>query len=275
MICALDDLRLYYETYGEGLPVLMIHGYGIDHHVMTGCMEPIFMRRHGWRRIYVDLPGMGRTDAPDWLHNADQMLDIVIQFGAQVIPDKRFLVVGESYGGYLARGLVHHVPERLAGVLLICPVIIADRKERALPPRHVFVKDAELLSHIEPGAQKRLFERTIVVQDERRWERFQQDIVPGMRAKDEAFVERFREEGYGFSFDVDHLERSFAQPSLVLSGRQDTSVGYLDALRIITNYPRGTFAVLDRAGHGLEVEQETVFNCMVDEWLDRVEEQLR
>jgi uncharacterized caspase-like protein len=30
--------------------------------------------------------------------------------------------------------------------------------------------------------------------------------------------------------------------------------------------------VLDKAGHGLEVEQENVFNCLVDEWLDRVEE---
>lgn len=273
MICALDDLLVYYETYGEGLPVLMIHGYGIDHHVMTGCMEPIFMRRPGWKRVYVDLPGMGRTSAPAWLHNADQMLDVVIEFSEQVIPDEKFLVVGESYGGYLARGLVHHVPERLKGMLLICPVIAADRKGRSLPTRHVFVKDAELLAHIKPGAQKRLFERTIVVQDKRRWDRFQQDIVPGMRAKDEAFVERFREEGYGFSFDVDRLEHPFDQPSLVLSGRQDTSVGYLDTLRIVNNYPRGTFAVLDRAGHGLEVEQETLFNCTVNEWLDRVEEE--
>jgi hypothetical protein len=33
--------------------------------------------------------------------------------------------------------------------------------------------------------------------------------------------------------------------------------------------------VLDRAGHGLEVEQETVFNCLVNELLDRVEEAQR
>ena len=111
------------------------------------------------------------------------------------------------------------------------------------------------------------------MQDKRRWARFQQDIIPGMRTKDKAFIERFREGGYGFSFDVDDLKRPFAQPSLVLCGRQDTSVGYLDALKIINQYPRGTFAVLDKAGHGLEVEQETVFNCMVNEWLDRVEEQ--
>lgn len=96
-----------------------------------------------------------------------------------------------------------------------------------------------------------------------------------MKTKDAVFIEQFREYGYSFSFDVDKLERPFDKPSLILSGRQDASVGYRDSLKIIENYPYGTFAILDRAGHGLEVEQEAVFNCMVNEWLDRVEEHNR
>ena len=32
----------------------------------------------------------------------------------------------------------------------------------------------------------------------------------------------------------------------MLLGRQDSSVGYKDAWSILDNYPRGTFAVLDR-----------------------------
>lgn len=272
MICEIDDLYIYYETHGEGVPVLMLHGFGIDHHVMIGCMEPIFERRPGWKRVYFDLPGMGRTQATARLNNADQMLDVIIRFSEKVIPGDTFLVVGESYGAYLARGLVHTMPEHLGGVLLICPVIIADRERRDLPPRQVFAKDDELLAHVKPDERKQMFERMLVVQDKRRWERFQQDIIPGMIAKDTGFVERFTKSGYSFPFDVDHLERPFDRPSLVLSGRQDATVGYRDSLEIIENYSRGTFGILDRAGHGLEVEQETMFNCMVNEWLDRVEE---
>ena len=33
-----------------------------------------------------------------------------------------------------------------------------------------------------------------------------------------------------------------------------------------------TYAVLDKAGHDLEIEQEKAFNILVNEWLDRVEE---
>jgi len=30
--------------------------------------------------------------------------------------------------------------------------------------------------------------------------------------------------------------------------------------------------VLDRAGHNLQIEQEDLFNALVNEWLDRVED---
>jgi pimeloyl-ACP methyl ester carboxylesterase len=273
MIAEVGGLKIYYETYGEGMPVLMIHGYGIDHHVMKGCMEPIFHGRPGYNRIYFDLPGMGRSTASVSLKDSDGMLDAVVGFVDKVLPDgQRFLVAGESYGGYLARGLVRKMPGRLDGMLLICPVVVAEREQRALPTkRTVFVRDEAMLAGIEPETRK-FFERMLVLQDKRRWERFQQDIVPGMRSKDRSFTEHLQKDGYSFSFDVDLLEKPFESPSLVLAGRQDATVGYMDILRIIDNYSRGSFVILDRAGHGLEVEQETVFNCLVNEWLDRVVE---
>lgn len=49
-------------------------------------------------------------------------------------------------------------------------------------------------------------------------------------------------------------------------------VGYRNAWEILENYPRGTFAVLDRSGHFLEVEQEGLFQSLAGEWLDRVDE---
>lgn len=272
MICDVGDLHFDYEIRGEGMPVLMIHGFGIDRHVMTGCMEPIFERRAGWKRIYFDLPGMGRTPAPRWLDNADQMLDAIIALINKVVPDDSFLVAGESYGAYLTRGIVHLIPERLKGALLICPVIVADRKRRDLPSRQVFVRDSSFLAGIEETECKHLFERVLVVQDQKRWNRFTQDIIPGVSTKDRAFLKRFEKRGYRLSFDVDQFEHPFDRPSLIFSGRQDASVGYRDSLRIIEIFSRGTFAILDRAGHGLEVEQENVFNCLVDEWLDRVKE---
>lgn len=60
------------------------------------------------------------------------------------------------------------------------------------------------------------------------------------------------------------IQRSF-------TGRQDNVVGYHDAWRLIEDYPRATFAVLDMAGHNLQIEQPDVFNSLVDNWLNRLE----
>jgi pimeloyl-ACP methyl ester carboxylesterase len=70
---------------------------------------------------------------------------------------------------------------------------------------------------------------------------------------------------YEFAFDVDDLQQPFPAPTLILVDRQDAAVGYRDQWRLIENYPRGTTAILDRAGHGLEVEQQALFRALVSE----------
>lgn len=62
---------------------------------------------------------------------------------------------------------------------------------------------------------------------------------------------------------------------MILTGRQDSLVGYRDAWQLLENYPRGTFAVLDRAGHNVHNEQHQLFNALLGEWLDRVQEILQ
>ena len=70
----------------------------------------------------------------------------------------------------------------------------------------------------------------------------------------------------------DKETKTFGKPTLVLTGRQDSHVGYKDGWRVLEKYPRATYAVLDRAGHALGVEQKELFQTLIQEWLDRVEE---
>jgi pimeloyl-ACP methyl ester carboxylesterase len=44
--------------------LVLLHGFTPDHRLMTGAFEPVLARRVGWRRVYLDLPGMGLTKAP-------------------------------------------------------------------------------------------------------------------------------------------------------------------------------------------------------------------
>lgn len=54
-----------YETIGQGIPVLIIHGWGISKITMKGAFEPIFEKLGGYKRYYIDLPGMGQSERGD------------------------------------------------------------------------------------------------------------------------------------------------------------------------------------------------------------------
>jgi len=273
MECQLGGISVYYEILGEGHPLISLHGFSPDHRSMSGCLEPIFEHRSAWQRIYLDLPGMGKTPGKEWITNSDQMLDIVLEFIDQVIPGRCFVLAGDSYGGYLARGVIYRKPGLVDGLLLICPMIIPDHARRSVPPRVALVKDPALLSSLEPS-EREVFESFAVVQSQRIWERTRDEVIAAISIADEEFLTKLQTHGYPFSFDVDAASAPFGKPTLILVGRQDAWVGYRDAWEILESYPRGTFAVLDRAGHNLQIEQETLFNALVNEWLDRVEENL-
>ncbi|WP_025026273.1 alpha/beta fold hydrolase [Caldalkalibacillus mannanilyticus] len=273
MECKIRNISIHYEIIGEGKPIIMLHGYSLDHRLMIGCMEPVFRARDGYKRIYIDLPGMGKSESADWIISADVMLDIIIEFINKIIPIENFLLVGESYGGYLSRGVIHKMADRVDGLLLICPVIIADTKKRTVPEHIVLIKDQELLFNLTPEEAEH-FSSMSVVQSQHIYGRYRDEIVEGTKLADPIFLEKYRENGYEFSFDVDQLNKKFTRPALVLVGRQDSVVGFKDMWRILDNFTRATFSVLDRAGHNLQIEQEEVHNCLVNEWLNRVEERL-
>jgi len=270
MQCGLGKITIDYEVHGKGRPLINIHGFPLDRRVMTGCMEPVLRNRTHWKRVYFDLPGMGKTQGADWISSSDQMLEIVLDFIDAVIPGQRFALAGESYGAYLARGVLSRKRDLIDGLLLICPLIVTNSQKRVLPPHTTLVSDPSLMSSLKPEDASE-FESIAVVQEPSLWRRFQNEILLGLRSADKSLTDRLWTKAYGFSFDVDKAVGTLSAPTLIVVGRQDSVVGYQDAWSILGNYPRGSFVVLDLAGHNLQIEQDRLFNALVEEWLDRVE----
>ncbi len=264
MKCDLGDVEIFYEVYGSGRPIVMLPGLPTDHGIMLRFMEPLFTQRDGWQRLYPDLPGTGRTPGVDRLATPDQVLDAMLAFIDTVIPGQRFVLAGYSYGGYLARGIVYHRAESIDGLMLCAPMMKADPAQVQLPPRTPLVEDPALIAQLDPGIAD-----LIVVQSP--------GVVEAVRGVQEEiqtanfpFITRL--EQTGFSFDVDTLSAPFGSSTLILAARQDHICGYRDTWNLLENYPRATFAVLDRAGHFVNIEQDALCHALISEWLDRVEE---
>ena len=271
MECELEGITVHYDVYGEGRPILLLPGWTASAQFTAYFMETLFEGRDGWRRIYVDPPGHGLTEGPDWIENMDGVLEVLASFVEAVLPGERYAVAGWSAGAYLARGLLYHQRERIDGLFMGAPLIFPDDSIRDLSPFTVVYEEPGLITGEEPedleGFMAYLPVRT------RAFIEYFLGYPGSMEEGDMAFQQRIREDTakYSFSYDVDALAEPFAGPTLIVAGRQDNIVGYRDAWKILENYPRATFVVFDRAGHFLE-EKGDLNRLLVHEWLDRVEE---
>ncbi|MEH6942226.1 alpha/beta fold hydrolase [Bacillus sp. JJ722] len=91
-----------------------------------------------------------------------------------------------------------------------------------------------------------------------------EEVLSGIQISNWDFLEIIQQQ-YVLSFPVD--QTIFDKPSLIVVGRQDAVVGYKDALPLIDLYTRASFAVVDTAGHNLQIEQPNVLNELLKNWL--------
>jgi pimeloyl-ACP methyl ester carboxylesterase len=265
----MPDMTLHHVEFGAGTPVLALHGWNPDHRLMLGCLEPLFERRPGYRRLYPDLPGMGKSPA-DTVSSSDDMLAAVRSFVEETIGSSPFLLVGESYGGYLARGLARELGSQVLGLAMVCPIGVAvEHADRTVPAHEVLRRYPALIGSLDPALAAE-FTDIAVVESPQALRRFREEILPGLEAADTEAMAHIRRR-WLLSRDPENGD-PFPRPTLIVTGRQDHITGYVDQYALLPHYPRATFAILDVAGHNLQIEQPTLFEALMNEWLDRVKE---
>ncbi|MFF8266569.1 alpha/beta fold hydrolase [Streptomyces sp. NPDC016562] len=250
---------VHYVEHGTGLPVLVLHGAGVDHREAEACFEPALDGVAGLRRIYADLPGMGGTPAPETLRSADDVLDTLLAFADEVTGGTAHLLVGHSAGAYFAQAMAARRPAHVAGLALVCPLTAGLRDV----PEHRVVTGPGEMGEIGDDAFRSYF----VVHTAEMLERYERYVAPAAALVDEAALERI---GERWALTPDHTP-AYAGPTVVLAGRLDSTVGYAGAVDLVDHYPHASLAVLDDTGHALPHEQPELLRALLTEWLARVE----
>ena len=264
----IQGIPIAWEERGEGTPMLLIHGWSADRRYMVADLEPIFEDHPGWRRIYLDLPGHGATPAPEWLSTQDQMLSILLGFIDAVLPDEPFGVAGNSYGGNLTLALIRSIPERLLGAGLLVPWVPEPDGTSDTPPPVTLRKDPSIFGDLAPD--EGWIPDALVVHERRMLEELRAHDMPAYRVADWTFLDRL-EANQLLTGDAGRPGAPFERPSLILTGRQDSTVGYRGAWGLVEELPRATYAVVDMAGHHLgRIERPPLFAALVGDWLERM-----
>lgn len=265
-------INIHYECIGEGIPFFMIHGFECDKELMKGCMEPVMEKYNGYKRIYIDLPGMGKSESASWISSSNSILDMLCEFISVIVAGEKFMIAGESYGGYLTRGILSRFTDRVYGMFLICPLILSDYSKMDISRSNLKFMDDKFYEENKDDEDFKEFMKNAVIVNEYTYERYKNEILCGLKIADSKFLNQLSR-NYRFPFDVDEKVQNmrFDQPVTILCGRQDNSVGYRDLLKISEDYKRCSISVVDMAGHNLQIERPEVFNLELEDFLKRVE----
>src|SRR3954469_1748857 len=245
--------------HGTGRPVLVLHGAGVDHREAEACFEPALEGVAGLRRIYPDLPAMGRTTAPETLRSADDVLDTLLDFADEVIGGTAHLLIGHSAGAYYAQAMAARRPGQVAGLALVCPLVPGVRDV----PEHRVVAGSGLIGDD-------VFRSYFVVQTPEMLDRYERHVAPAAALVDQAALERI---GERWALIPDHAP-AYTGPTVIVAGGLDSTGGDAAAVGLACHLPpapHASLAVVDDVGHALPHEQPELLRALLAEWLARVE----
>ncbi|GGC83456.1 2-hydroxy-6-oxo-6-phenylhexa-2,4-dienoate hydrolase [Tersicoccus solisilvae] len=252
MECRVGQTTVHYVEHGHGTPVLVLHGAGVDHREAEACFDP-GLDVDGLRRLYPDLPGMGRTAAPPSIRSADDVLDILLGFIDRVARGGDLLVAGHSAGAHYARALAARRPG-VTGLALICPL---------LPDTHDVPTHAPVIARDDLGDAG--FHGYFVLQTPEMLDRYERFVAPAAELVDAVAMDRI-----GQRWELAAAGEPYVGPVLLVAGRRDSTVGWAATADLAEVYPRATLAVLDDVGHALPHEESTLLAALLQDWLRRV-----
>ena len=142
------DIDVYYEIHGEGPPLVLIGGLGVDLTVFASLTE---LLARNFRVLTFDNRGAGRTDKPDVPYSIPMMAQDTVGL-MNALGLSRGHVVGLSMGGRIAIELAATHPSRVDRLVLVSTAATGTGRLRiSLPARALgLAKRLRLI----PGAGK-------------------------------------------------------------------------------------------------------------------------
>jgi pimeloyl-ACP methyl ester carboxylesterase len=121
-----NSIQLAYERRGKGTPLVLLHGFPLDHHLWDE-MAPLLEDK--FDVILPDLRGFGNSTMIDSAHSMDDYASDIASLLNRLNIQKA-AIVGQSMGGYVALAFARLYPDRVSGLGLVSSQVLADAPER-------------------------------------------------------------------------------------------------------------------------------------------------
>lgn len=288
------DIRLYHFSAGQGPNVLVVHGGpGIPTIAAWPGVVPLENR---YRFLYYDQRGCGRSTRPfdrfasgNFYRNMTT-LERTLGMGAQIadiervrriLGEERIILIGHSFGGFIASMYAAEFPERVKALILVAPADLLamdaskggklfDEVRRRLPAEQQKEYDAYIEKYLDFRDLFSRSETELRTLNGRFGDYYREVVKTELPRQGEVggWVVQALYLSLGMRHDYRAVLKKVAAPVLVLHGADDlqnveVAEGYNKAL------PHAELRTIPKAGHILFYDQPEAFSKVVGEFLDK------
>lgn len=265
-------VKLFVEEKGEGLPLLLIHGFGASTYTWRK-IAPALADTH--RVIAVDLKGFGQSDKPfDERYSVFDQAELLKQL--IIDQDLRDLtLIGHSFGGGVALVLALDEDPRLNG--RITKLVLLDTIAYAQDIPVAFkMLDMPFVSHIgvrmlPPSVQARIALRIAYLDnskiDDDEVERYAAPLRTA--AGKHAIIHSARQIVPEDIAEISESYKSITMPTLIAWCDYDRIVPLKVGIKLRRTLPNSTLKIIEDCGHMPQEEQPETTLRLIETFLDR------
>jgi pimeloyl-[acyl-carrier protein] methyl ester esterase len=261
---ALQSAALHVDLYGNGQPVVMLHGWGMHAGVFKPLSEHL---AHGHTVAALDLPGHGNSHRYDRFADLSQLAGYLIEQLSGLF-DAGVTLLGWSLGGLLAQYLAAHYPQQVKKLVLLCSTPCFCRREDwscAIDDK-VLAGFAADLMHDYPGTLSRFLALQFLGA---------QNPKENLRRARELVFARPQPQHDTLQQGLHLLKTSdmraclsaISCPTLVINGERDTLVPSAAAQHLAEHLPNARCVIIKGAGHAPFLSHGEMVMQFVDRFL--------
>lgn len=257
----INDINLYYESYGQGQPLVFVGGFCADH---FAWMSIVRLFAENYRVIIFDNRGSGQSDCPNYPYTIEMLTADVAGLCDQLqIHQAHF--VGNSMGGHIVQLLAYKYPELTRSAVISNSSAKVSRRaqlpiEARLPLFALPIAPADMIRSVLSQLYSIDFlEREDIVEN----------LVTIMLANPFPMTELgYRSQMNALlQFDSRDWLKKITRPVLVIYSDDDPIVDLDSSSFLATHIPNAESYCFKRVGHLPHIEKPELFHSVVSEFL--------
>jgi proline-specific peptidase len=253
---------LFYKETGEGFPLILIHGVGLDHAMWEFQVESLSLH---YRVIAYDMIGHGESAKPFGTYTLSQFVDQLDKLMKHLeIPSAH--IIGFSMGGLVAQAYAAHHPHKVASLIIVSSVAKRTEEQRnAVLSR---VVEVEMMGHTSTidAAIQRWFDARFI------------NLYPQIVQRIRQTLENNDSSAYLAAYkvfatadqEIYALLHQIQCPALIITGELDKGSTPEMAKLMAECIPNSKVVIIPNVRHMLPVESAVFFNPEVLEFLQSI-----